>query len=221
MRTKAQTTQAAPDGTVKKTAKWALRMLQNKVIGSLIMFGQGILFLISPSGDMKPTIRIGAWIVIAASLIMIIVRLARRDRGFLDYLLAGLCAAAAGVAAYFLFRPEELEPLVRFATGVITIGTGLINLIETLKIENKKDWKFIVSVLGAVAVMTLGIIMVAAQEEQIAVTQRTIGSFLMLNALANIWYIVQLHREVRKARQKAENRKGAIHRQVPKRPAGS
>ena len=72
MRTKAQTTQAAPDGTVKKTAKWALRMLQNKVIGSLIMFGQGILFLISPSGDMKPTIRIGAWIVIAASLIMII-----------------------------------------------------------------------------------------------------------------------------------------------------
>ena len=45
---------------VFRTAKGILKLLQNKVIASLMLLGQGVLFLVSPSGDMKPTIRISA-----------------------------------------------------------------------------------------------------------------------------------------------------------------
>ena len=112
-------------------------------------------------------------------------------------------------AIYCLISPETIEPFVRFAVGIVTIVTGLLNLIETLKIKNRKDWKFIVSVAGAVAVMGLGIVMTAAGVEDIAVTQRVIGIFLALNGLANIWYIVQLHRKIK------EDRKAQKEKPVP------
>ena len=104
-------------------------------------------------------------------------------------------------AAFCLVSPETIEPFVRFAVGIVTIVTGLLNLIETLKIKNRKDWKFIVSVAGAVAIMGLGIVMTAARVEDVAVTQRVIGIFLALNGLANIWYIVQLHRKIKEDRK--------------------
>ena len=140
---------------VVRTAKHVVRLLQNKVIGSLLLCGQGILFLVSPSGDVTP----------------------------------------------ILFRPGFIKPFVRIVVGVITIITALINLIETLKIKNKKDWKFIVSLVGVLAIAALGIFMIAAGEEEIAVMQRSIGAILILNAVVNIWYIIQLHREIKKAGQ--------------------
>ena len=49
----------------------------------------------------------------------------------------------------------------------------------------------------------------AAGVEDIAVTQRVIGIFLALNGLANIWYIVQLHRKIK------EDRKAQKEKPVP------
>ena len=66
---------------------------------------------------------------------------------------------------------------------------------------------FIVSVIGAVAIMGLGIVMIAAQVEDVAVAQRVIGGFLVLNGLANIWYIVQLRKQM-KEKEKAHKDEG-------------
>ena len=86
---------------------------------------------------------------------------------------------------------------------------GIPYISNTLmKIENKKDWKFVVSVIGAVAIMGLGVVMMAAQVESIAVTQRVIGTFLVLNGLANIWYIVQLRQEMKKERKAQKDKEG-------------
>jgi hypothetical protein len=43
--------------------------------------------------------------------------------------------------------------------------------------------------------------MTVAQVEGVALTQRIIGIFLVLNGLANIWYIVQLRRKMREDRK--------------------
>ncbi len=55
---------------VVQTARRVIRLLLNKVIGSLMLLGQGILFLVSPSGDVTPTIRISAGMVILVCLIV-------------------------------------------------------------------------------------------------------------------------------------------------------
>ena len=37
---------------VVRTAKWAVSMMKNKLIASLILLIQGILFIVSPAGNM-------------------------------------------------------------------------------------------------------------------------------------------------------------------------
>ena len=193
---------------VFRTAKGILKLLQNKVIASLMLLGQGVLFLVSPSGDMKPTIRISAGLIIFVALILIFLHLRHPlKRNALDIAVAVFNGLLIPPAIFCMISPQTVEPFVRFALGIVTIVTGLLNLTETLKIKNRKDWKFIVSVIGAVAIMGLGIVMIAAQVEDVAVAQRVIGGFLVLNGLANIWYIVQLRKQM-KEKEKAHKDEG-------------
>ena len=193
---------------VFRTAKGILKLLQNKVIASLMLLGQGVLFLVSPSGDMKPTFRISAGLIIFVALILIFLHLRHPlKRNALDIAVAVFNGLLIPPAIFCMISPLTVEPFVRFALGIVTIVTGLLNLTETLKIKNRKDWKFIVSVIGAVAIMGLGIVMIAAQVEDVAVAQRVIGGFLVLNGLANIWYIVQLRKQM-KEKEKAHKDEG-------------
>lgn len=195
---------------VFRTAKGILKVLQNKIVASVMLLGQGILFLVSPSGDMKPTIRISAGLISLAALIMIFLHLRNRPkRSISDRVIIIFNGLLIPAAVFCLASPQTIEPFVRFAVGIVTIVTGLLNLIETLRIKkNRKDWKFIVSVIGAAAMMGLGIVMIAAPAEDVAVTQRVIGIFLALNGLANIWFIVQLRRKM-KEESKAQKDKSA------------
>ena len=201
---KAKTEEGKKRSPVIRTAKGVLRLMQNKVIASLMMLGQGVLFLISPSGDMKPTIRISAGLIILVSLVLIILHLKQPKMSALDIAIAVFNGLLIPAAAFCLASPHTIEPFVRFAVGIVTIVTGLINLIETLNIKNKKDWKFVVSVAGAVALIALGIVMAAAHVDSVAVTQRVIGIFLVLNAVANIWYFIQFRREARESERSTE-----------------
>ena len=207
MKKKAAATQNKPgkeQSPVIRTAKHVVRLLQNKVVGSLMLFGQGILFLIAPSGDLSPTIRLSAGIIILVCLIMIFLRMRRRKKSKLDIALTVFQGVIIAAAAFFLISPDPIEQYVRIAVGAITIITALVNLIEILKIKNRKDWKFIVSIIGALAIAALGVMMIVAREEDIAVMQRSIGAILILNAVVNIWYIVQLRQELRQAQQTAD-----------------
>ena len=177
-----------------RAAKHILQLLQNKVIASLMMFGQGILFIVSPSGDMEPTVRISAGVVLAFCVFMMVYHLVRKEKKGLDILIAVISFVFAGAAVYCMISPQTVKPYVKTVVGYVTVATGLVNLVQTLKIEKKKDWKFVVSVLGAVAITALGIVMIIAEESDVAAMQQSIGAILMLNALANIWYIIQLHR---------------------------
>jgi uncharacterized membrane protein HdeD (DUF308 family) len=187
-----------PKNPVLSVTKHIMELLKNKLVASLLLFAQGILFLVAPSGDMELTIRISAGIIILACTVMLVFHLKRKPRKVGDYILAVINGLLILAAAFFLFKPVIIEPYVKIAVGGVTIVMSLINLFETLKIKEKKDWKFIVSVVGAVAMMALGIFMIVADERQIAIAQRSIGAFLILNALANIWYMVQLHQQQKK-----------------------
>ena len=196
-----------------RTAKSILKLLQNKIIASLMLLGQGVLFLVSPSGDMKPTIRISAGLIILVALIVIFLHLIHtRKRNALDIAIGVFNGLLIPAAVFCLVSPQSVEPFVRFAVGIVTIVTGLLNLVETLKIKNRKDWKFVVSVIGAVAVMGLGIVMAAARVEDVAVTQRVIGIFLALNGLANIWYALQLRRKMKEERRARKDESKTKHK---------
>lgn len=198
------------ENPVFRTAKGILKVLQNKIVASVMLLGQGVLFLVSPSGDMKPTIRISAGLIILTALILIFLRLRNRPkRSVADRAIVIFYGLLISAAVFCLASPQTIEPFVRFAVGIVTIVTGLLNLIETLRIKKgRKDWKFVVSVIGAAAMMGLGIVMIAAPPEDIAVTQRVIGIFLALNGLANIWFIVQLRRKM-KEESRAQKDKSA------------
>ena len=183
MKKKAQETKRKP---LARAAKLALNLMRNKVIASLMLLGQGVLFLLAPSGDMAPTVRISAGLVLLVCVIVMALHLARREKKAFDYILPGLCLLPAAAAVFCLIRPEAIESHVRSAAGAVTVIVSLVNLAETLKIKEKRDWKFVVSVCGAAALAILGLVMVFAGELIIAFTQQTIGLFLILNALANI-----------------------------------
>ena len=185
---------------VVRTARHVIRLLQNKVVASLMLFGQGVLFLVSPSGDMTPTIRMSAGMIILVCLMVIFLHMRHREKSSTDIAITVMDGLLIAAAAYFLAVPDTIEPYVRIAAGAVAVITALVNLVETLKIRNRKDWKFIVSLAGVLAVATLGVMMIVARQEDIAVTQRSIGAILILNAVVNIWYIVQLHQKVRKNR---------------------
>lgn len=183
---------------VLRAGKQVVRLLQNKIIGSLLLMGQGILFLASPSGDVTPTIRLSAGLIILVCLITVFFHMRHREKTRLDKAITVINCIIIAVAVFFLFMPEIIKPYVRIAIGAITIITALVNLFETLKIKNKKDWKFIVSIIGVLAITALGIFTITAPEENIAVLQRGIGTILVLNAVVNIWYVIQFRREARK-----------------------
>ncbi len=194
-KTPAPSAPAGPKNPVFSITKRVMDLLKNKIIASLLLFGQGVLFLIAPSGDMDGTIRISAGIIILACVIMIVFHLKRTQKTVWDRIIAGICGLLIAAAVFFIFRPNLIEPYVKIVVGAVTIVTGLVNLFHTLKIEKKKDWKFVVSIAGAAAIIVLGIFMLAADEGPIAVAQRSIGAILILNAIANIWYIVQFSRK--------------------------
>ena len=193
-----------PVNPVITVARRVMDLLKNKLVASLLLFAQGILFLAAPSGDMSGTIRMSAGVVILACAVMIVFHLKREKQTLWNRIVAGVCGALILVAVFFLVRPEIIEPYVKIAVGVVTILMSLVNLIQTLKIEKKKDWKFVVSVAGAVAMAALGVFMIVADESSIAVAQRSIGAILILNALANIWYIVQLHQKTKEMKKEVK-----------------
>lgn len=124
---------------VLRAGKQVVRLLQNKIIGSLLLMGQGILFLISPSGDVTPTIRLSAGLIILVCLVIIFLHARHRERSKLDIAITVINGIMIAVAVYFLFTPEIIKPYVKTAVGTVTIITALVNLFETLKIKNKKD----------------------------------------------------------------------------------
>ncbi len=98
--------------------------------------------------------------------------------------------AAAGV--FCLVSPQTVEPYVRVIVGVVTMMTGAVNLIETLKIEKKRSWQFAVGLIAAIVMMALGFTMTVAGETRIEQVQQSSGIFLILSAILNIWYSLRL-----------------------------
>ncbi len=177
---------------VIRTAKWVISLIKNKLIASLILLVQGILFIASPTGNSKGTVQIGAVIVILACTVNIALHLLHRERTKLDYALSALNALVIAAAVFCLANPLAVEPYVRTVAGIVLFLTNGVNLVETLKLEKKGTWMFFVSLIVSIVMMGLGIAMVFANELKIALMQQSIGVFLILNALLNIWYLFRL-----------------------------
>ncbi len=183
---------------IVRTARWAMSLMKNKIVISLMMLVTGILFLVAPTGNMNGTVVIVAIILIAAALINIGIHLIPKERTKGDYILSFVNALIIAFAVFCLISPSTIEPYVRVIIAVVTIITNLVNLVEVLRFENKKSWRFAVGLFVSVIMIGLGIGMIVAGETVIASMQQGIGVFLIINALINIWYIVRLWAKARK-----------------------
>ncbi|MBR6095352.1 MAG: DUF308 domain-containing protein [Oscillospiraceae bacterium] len=186
---------------VVKTAKWAMSLMKNKIIVSLLMLVSGILFLVAPSGNMNGTVITIAIIVIVFALINIGIHLIPKDRTKMDIFLSVVNVLLIGFSVFCLIFPSTVEPIVRYVFAVLTIISNLVNLIEVLKFENKKSWRFAVGLIVAVIMIGLGIGMLIAGETVIASMQQGIGVFLIINAVINIWYIIHLWIEAKRTKK--------------------
>ena len=177
---------------VVRTGKWAIALMKNKLAASLMLLIQGILFILAPQGDMTGTVRIAAAVVILTCTINILMHLMQKNKGVIHYLLAFVNALLTAAAVFCLVSPQTVEPSVRPVIGAVTALTGLVNLVETLKIEKRKSWQFAVGVMAAIVIMGLGIAMMIAGAAKVELIQQSGGIFLILSALINIWYIIRL-----------------------------
>ena len=101
-----------PANPVFTVVRRVMDLLKNKLVASLMLFAQGILFLVAPSGDMSGTIRISAGIVIVACAVMIVFHLKREKQTLRNRIAAGVCGALILAAAFLLYKPETIEPYV-------------------------------------------------------------------------------------------------------------
>ncbi len=197
-------TKAMKKNPVINTAKYIMSLMKNKIIVSLVMLVSGVMFLVAPSGDKNLTVILGAIFIIAAALINIGIHLIPKDRTKMDIFLSVINVLLIAFAVFCLISPSTIEPFVRVVCAVMTIFTNLVNLIEVFKFENKKSWRFVLGLFVAIIMIGLGVAMIIAGETVIASMQQGIGLFLIINALINIWYIVRLSIEARKAKKKAK-----------------
>lgn len=72
------------------TAQWAVSLMKNKLIASLALLVQGILFIVSPSANMRSTVQIGAAIIILACAANILLHLLASKKSWIDCILAVL-----------------------------------------------------------------------------------------------------------------------------------
>ncbi len=177
---------------VVRTGKWAMSLMKNKLIASLMLLIQGILFIATPQGNMSGTVQIAAVVVIAACVINILLHLLQKNKGFINYALTVINVAFIAAAVFCLVSPQTVEPYVRVVVGAITALTGLVNLAETLKIERKKSWQKVVGVIAAIVMTGLGVTMIIASAAKVELVQQSAGIFLILSALSNIWYMIRL-----------------------------
>ena len=177
---------------VVRTGKWAVNLTKNKLIASLMLLVQGILFIAAPQGNMSGTVQIAAGVVIAACAVNILLHLVQKNKGFINYLLTVINALFIAAAVFCLVSPQTIEPYVRVIVGAITALTGLINLVETLKIEKRKTWQKAIGVIAAIVMIGLGVTMMIANAAEVELVQQSTGGFLILSALLNIWYAIRL-----------------------------
>ena len=174
------------------TAQWAVSLMKNKLIASLALLVQGILFIVSPSANMRSTVQIGAAIIILACAANILLHLLASKKSWIDYILVVLNGMVIIAAILCFANPQWIEPYVRMAAGIIMVLSNAVNLIESLKVEKKKDWKFAVGLIVSIVMMGLGVATAAASAAKVEIMQQRIGIFLILNALTNLWYIFRL-----------------------------
>lgn len=177
---------------VVRTGKWAVNLTKNKLIASLMLLVQGILFIAAPQGNMSGTVQIAAGVVIAACAVNILLHLMQKNKGFINYLLTVINALFIAAAVFCLVSPQTIEPYVRVIVGAITALTGLVNLVETLKIEKRKTWQKAIGVIAAIVMLGLGVTMMIASAAEVELVQQSTGGFLILSALLNIWYAIRL-----------------------------
>ena len=180
------------ENPVVNTGRWAIGLMKNKLVASVMLLIQGILFIAAPQGKSRGTVQIASVIVILACAVNIVLHIRQKRKTALSCALILLNAVLLATAIFCLISPQTVEPYVRIVCGVITLISGLINLIETLKIEKKKNWRFAVGIIAAIVTMALGTTMIFASVAKIEMMQQSIGVFLILNALINIWYILRL-----------------------------
>ena len=194
-------TNAAEKNPVIKGTRFAFKLMKNKLVISLLMIVQGLLFIFYPSGNVGGLIQTAAVIVIAATVINVLLHLLHKDRTAGDYLLAVLNIVLCVFAVFCLVLPGAIEPYVRAAVGAFTIGANLVSLVEVLRYENKKSWRFIVGIIAAIVMIVLGAAMIIAPENIIANIRIGIGWILILNAVINVWYIIRLYFVSKDAKQ--------------------
>lgn len=183
------------------TAQWAVSLMKNKLIASLALLVQGILFIVSPSANMRSTVQIGAAIIILACAANILLHLLASKKSWIDYILVVLNGMVIIAAILCFANPQWIEPYVRMAAGIVMVLSNAVNLIETLKTDKKKDWKFAVGLIVSIVMMGLGVATVIASAAKVELMQQSIGIFLILNALTNLWYIFRL-RQVSRSQSK-------------------
>ena len=166
--------------------------MKNKLIASLMLLVQGILFIAAPQGDMTGTVQIAAVVVIVACAINILLHLMQKNKGIVNYILTIINAVFIAAAVFCLVSPQTVEPYVRIVVGAITALIGLINLAETLKIEKTKSWQKAVGVIAAIVMTGLGVTMMIASAAKVELVQQSAGIFLILSAVLNIWYMIRL-----------------------------
>ena len=183
---------------VSKGLRWVMSLLKNKLVASLVMLVTGILYIVDPKGSSVGTVRILAVVLGVLALANVIAHLTPRGKCAADMISVVLNLVLIGAAIWAFAFPDVVEPLVRYAVGLLTILTNLFNIGELIKLEDKKTARFWLGLFVAVIMMGLGVAMLIASEEKIAAMQQGIGGFLIVNALLNIVYMIQFWFAARK-----------------------
>ena len=159
---------------------------KNRLIMTLFLLVQGILTLLTAYNPMLGSAKVTAVLIGAAGLISLIGYLVEKEKKIGIWVMAVISAALLGIGIYFFLNPDVLALALHVVFGIIVILTGLQNLIQALKVEEKSGAGWWISLITALIAVVVGILMILKPFSGEMVGRFTAVA-LIYAALSNLW----------------------------------
>lgn len=122
-----------------RTADWVTTILRNRIIAAVLLLIQGISFISDPSKSGEGMVKSIAMTVAFASAVSAIGSITAKEKGPSSHRSLVLSVLLLIVSVLCWFKPQGLDILLRIAIAVTAIYTGIINLLQVMRLEKLKQ----------------------------------------------------------------------------------
>lgn len=164
----------------------------NKIIEAAVMIVFGLVLLIWSGTAIYVICKVASAIFAIGGIVAIIAYMfgSSRHYGSSIGLFGGVVAAVLGM--YLFVNPEILVTLGPTIIGLVIIVTGIVELMEALRIEKQQSGGTVVALVIAVIELIVGVVFILHPDVMNNILFKLMGICLILDGIAELWVMMQI-----------------------------